>query len=86
LFKGWASLHDRVGVPSNGDKTSEYKTPVENEYQRSHNETVARVNRGFCDDVDTNANKSEEISAEGNMFKFPLTLVFFNICSFQEGM
>ncbi|CAB4019260.1 Hypothetical predicted protein, partial [Paramuricea clavata] len=55
-----ASLHDRVGVPSNGDNTSEYKTPVENEYQGSRNETVARANGGFCDDVDTNA----EISAE----------------------
>ena len=62
-IKGRTSLHDWVGVPSNGDKTSECKTPVESKYQRSRNETVARVNRGFCDD--TNANKSEAISAEG---------------------
>jgi hypothetical protein len=70
LFKGRASLHDRVGVPSNTDKTSECKTPVENEHQGPGNVTDARVDREFYDDVDTNANKSEEISAEGNLFKF----------------
>ncbi|CAB3992973.1 MAM and LDL-receptor class A domain-containing 2-like [Paramuricea clavata] len=31
---GGTSLYDRVGVPSNADKTSEYETPVENEHQR----------------------------------------------------
>ena len=75
LFKGRTSLYDRVGVPSNADKTSEYETPVENEHQGSGNETDARVDRLFYEDVATNAKKSEEISAEGNMFKIPLTLV-----------
>ena len=88
LFKGRASLHDRVGVPSNADKTSGYETPVENQHQTSGyetpvenqhpgsgNETVARLDREFYIDVDTNAKKSEEISAEGNMFKIPLSLV-----------
>jgi hypothetical protein len=75
LFKGQASLHDRVGVPSNADKTSEYETPVENQHQGSGNETAARVDRQFYEDVATNANKSEEISPEGKMFKIPLTLV-----------
>ena len=65
LFKGQALLHDWVGVPSNADKTSEYETQVENEHQGPANETDARVNREFYDDVATNANKSEDISAEG---------------------
>ena len=61
-FKEQASLHDWVGEPSNGDKTSEYETQVENEQQRPGNETVARLDREFCNDV---ANKSEDTSAEG---------------------
>ena len=32
-------------------------------------ETVASVNPAFYDDVVTKANMSEDISAEGNMFK-----------------
>ena len=75
MFKGRASLHDWVGVPSNADKTSGYETPVENEHRERGNETVARLDREFYIDVDTNAKKSEEISAEGNMFKIPLSLV-----------
>ena len=65
LFKGLASLYDSVGVPSNGDKTFEYTAPVGNEHQWSGHEIGARVNRVFYEDVDTNANKSEDISSEG---------------------
>jgi hypothetical protein len=65
FFKGWASLHNWAGVPSNADKTSEYETPVENEHEEPGNETDARVNQGFYNGVATNANKSEDISSEG---------------------
>ena len=65
LFKGRASLHDWAGVPSNADKTSDNKTTVENKHLEPGNETVTRVNRGFYDDVATNANSSEDTSAEG---------------------
>ena len=64
-FHRCPTLYDRVGVLSNADKTSEYETPVENEHQRPGNETVAGLDREFYDDVDTNANESEDISAEG---------------------
>jgi hypothetical protein len=80
LFKGRALLYDWIGVPSNGDKTSGYETPVE-----PGNETVARVNGGFYNDVATNANASEDISSEGNIFK-PTNLGMCNICSFEEEM
>ncbi|CAB4043845.1 Hypothetical predicted protein, partial [Paramuricea clavata] len=43
--EGLASLHDWAGVPSNADRTSDNKTPVENEHQESGNETVATEGR-----------------------------------------
>ena len=65
LFKGRGSLHDWDGVPSNANKTSDNKTTVKNGHLEPSKETFGRVNRGFYDDVATNANASEDSSAEG---------------------
>ncbi|CAB4020075.1 Hypothetical predicted protein, partial [Paramuricea clavata] len=62
--EGRALLHHWVGVPSYADKTSGYETSVENEHQGGGNETIARVDQEFYDDVATNANASEDSSAE----------------------
>ena len=45
-------------------------------------ETVPCVNEEYYDDVATKANESEDISAEGNIFKILLTLLCVILWSF----